>query len=320
VLSTPEGGDTLRALSFDEYVGQEPLKRRLAVHIQAAVADQRMLDHVLLAGPPGYGKTSVAQIIARDLGDPFACLTMPVKPVALASLLRQWGGGILLLDEIHRASASQQEDLLNLLQDGYLQTPSGRRVEVQHLTIIGATTEPDKIIAPLYDRFPIKPTFVDYSDDEMADIVMGMADKVGLELDPAYALALGQASGGIPRNARQLVLATRDLYISTGRDPIIADVLELCGTESDGLSAGHVEYLRHLADLGGHAGLQILATMLRLHPSIVCELERLLVKRQLVMYSSVGRELTELGFRRVARRGLQTAGPTRLRAAQEEVA
>lgn len=293
-------GDPLRATRWADFVGQTDVKRRLAVHINAARSQRRMLDHVLLDGPPGFGKTTLAQIIAAELGDPFASLTMPVKPNAFASFLRQWStGGVLLLDEIHRASASQQEDLLTLLQDGYLQLSNGRRiVTTGALTVIGATTEPENVISPLYDRFPIKPTFVDYTNDEMGTIVEGMARTLHLTLDPTFAKMIGAATGGIPRNARSLVLALRDLRCDCDNVDI-SDLLSLCGVEADGLTTNHVEYLRTLSSLGGQAGLSALASMLRLHSSTVQNLERLLQKKGFIQYAPTGRELTQVGYQRI---------------------
>lgn len=307
-MTDPMLGDALRARSWAEFVGQRPLKERLSIHIEAAIADNRMLDHVLLAGPPGFGKTTIAQIIAWEVGDPFASITMPMKPPAFAAFLRTWSGGILLLDEIHRASQAQQEDLLGLLDAGVLRLPNGRQVHVERLTVIGATTEPEKVIAPLYDRFPIKPMFQDYSDEDMGRIVHIMAGKVGLELDGELAVALGRATGGTPRNARQLVFAARD--IACAQRPVTLDaILSLCGVERDGLSAQQLQYLRILASLQGQAGLQVLASMLRLHPSTVQELERLLLQRQLIVFGAGGRELTNEGFSRVK----AVTPPTRLR-------
>lgn len=291
-------GDQLRAHSWDEFMGQSALKERLATHIQAASTQDRMLDHVLLAGPPGFGKTSLAQIITQETGDAFAAVTMPMKPLALAAMLRQFGGGVLLLDEIHRAPHSQQEDLLSLLEAGQLRLPNGRYIEVEFLTIIGATTEPEKVIPPLYDRFPIKPVFEPYSDEDMGKIVASMARKVSLNLDPEFSVALGRATGGIPRNARQLVLGARDV-LANGRSLTLEAVLQLCGVEADGLTDQHLRYLRTLSDLQGQAGLAILASMLRLHPSTLQGLERLLLERQLLTYGSNGRELTSAGFARV---------------------
>jgi Holliday junction DNA helicase RuvB len=296
--TTVPAGDILRARSLNEYVGQPALKERLAVHIRAAINQGRMLDHVLLAGSPGYGKTSLAQIVADELGDPFASITMPMKPAALASFLRQWPGGVLLIDEIHRASNSQQEDLLSLLEDGVFRTSNGRTIHVPHLTAIGATTEPEELIPPLYDRFVIKPTFEEYNDAEMGLIVTGMGDKLNLDFNAVFALQLGQAAGGTPRNARQLVLAARDLAC-TGQEVTVEAVLQLCGVEADGLTRDHIQYLETLSEIGGQGGLAVLSSMLRLHPHILQELERLLVHHGLILFGSTGRELTQKGFNRI---------------------
>src|SRR5688572_22025816 len=123
-----DSGDILRASSWDEYVGQERLKRRLDLHVTAANETDRMLEHVLLEGPPGFGKTTIARIVAERTGHEFRELKMPVAPKVLASLLREWDGGILFLDEIHAGSKREQELLLPLLEEGYLQMPNGRRV------------------------------------------------------------------------------------------------------------------------------------------------------------------------------------------------
>jgi holliday junction DNA helicase RuvB len=290
-----ESADVFRATSWSAYVGQQELKDRLDVHINAAVREHRYLDHVLLTGPPGAGKTTMAGIIAGRLQDPLLSLVCPIKPAIFAGMLRQWAGGILFLDEIHRCSKGQQEDLLQLLEDFRYQPAIGAAIEWTHLTVIGATTEPESVIAPLWDRFPIKPVIASYSDEEMSAIVGGMAERVGMEFPQVMCMTLGRATGGIPRNARQFVLAARDI----GEGATAQDVLKLCGTDEDGLNGNHVRYLEVLAGNGGKAGLSMLASHLRLHAAVIRELERLLVQRKLLSYGDRGRELTRDGWAKV---------------------
>lgn len=292
-------GDELRCSSWDEYIGQEKLKAKLALHIEAANMKDRTLDHVLLAAAPGYGKTSLARIIAKQTGYDLRQLEMPVKTKVLCGLLREWDGGVLLLDEIHRGSKAQQQDLLPLLLDGYLQLDNGRRVYAsESLCVIGTTTEPWNVIEPLRDRFPLKPRFVDYTDEQMGQVVTGMGARVGFTVSEIEAVALGKAAGESPRHARALVLAARDL-IDTGAKPTVSAILDLADTEPDGLTPDHRLYLHIMKDLGGAAvGERTLATMMRLPAGVIREIERLLIKRGLLRLETTGRELTNAGFQR----------------------
>lgn len=294
-MGTDTTGDILRATSWDEYVGQDKLKERLSLHIRAANATNATLDHIFLDGPPGMGKTTIAQIVADELGAELAVLKMPVKPKVLASFLREWDGGVLFLDEIHAAKALQH-DLLVLAEEHYLQLDNGRRIYAPDTTIVAATTEPHLVLKPLRDRFPIRPRFEDYTDEEMGLIVGNMAKKVKVRFSKDEQEALGRATGGVPRRARAFVLTARDL-IAVDEAATVDRILEITETTPDGLTADHVAYMNLMRDAGGvGVGLTRLATTLRLPEPSIRELEWLLQKRGLITVEATGRELTNLGW------------------------
>lgn len=290
--------DELRPTTLDGYHGQDNLKARLTIKVEAAIKRDMPLEHILLAGSPGSGKTTLGAIVADMMGLDFMSVGMPINDRALVRIVSNFNG-ILLLDECHRATPKQQEQLLPLLEFGYLVTPTGRRIENGWLTVLGATTEPQKVIKPLSQRMWV-PLIEDYTIEQMHAIVLGMVRMAGMELSADITLALATAAGGIPRQAKRLVTDARDL-IATGNDePSIEDILALSGMSTDGMSEAHLAYLHALDKLGGTGGITMIATMLRLHESVCKDLERLLIDRDFVTYASgVGRELTGAGHRRI---------------------
>lgn len=290
--------DPLRP-DWDGFIGQQKLKRRLDVHITAAVNDERTLDPVFLAGPPGFGKTSLAVIIAERLGVPLTTVKMPVTERALISALRAFRGpGVFFMDEIHALPKGLQEMLLPVVDRSTVVNKRGWEFALEGIMLVAATTERDKVIKPLYDRFPIKPEFGEYSDDEMNRIVTGMAHRAGVKLPKPVMSSLGRAAGGVPRNAEQLVFAARDLRAS-GTDPTLAEILTLVEIDQDGLNATHVRYLRSLAEGGGMMGQKTLEMLLRTSPAVLRETERLLISRKYIEYTPSGREITPEGVRRL---------------------
>lgn len=288
--------DDTRVDTWTSFCGQSALKERLRIHIDGARKQGRALDHILFAAPPGTGKTSLASIIAQELGATFLSLTLPVKESVIADCIQECDSKfiVLLLDEIHSASKKEQEFLLPLLEFGVLKNKRGRNISVPNVTIIGATTEPDKLIPPLFDRFTIRPSFDAYSDKEMARILSQMAFKLEVALSPVDALRLAGATAGVPRNARGFALTARDLILANG-STTVEDILNLCRTDENGLTHNHFNYLDVLKTLGGMSGLKNIQSMIRLPEQVIRELEALLLQQDLIMYNPNGRELLQLG-------------------------
>lgn len=290
--------DKYRPENFDQYIGQRKLKVRLKVHIEAALKREEPFPHCLMSAVPGAGKTSLARIIALELGDNFKTIIMPVQDHILLEHV-ETTSGILFMDEIHRTKKSQQESLLTLLEEGYIQNDRGWKIEAGWLSVVGATTEPEKIIPPLWDRFVIKQPFEPYTKEEMGRIAKGMAEKAGISLSHKTLIVLASAAAGVPRNLRQLIVAAKDIRDTSGRSPHAHEILDLCRTEQDGLNADHLDYLKALYSMGGRAGLEALSMMLRRHKTIITDLERLLLEREFVRYGGRGRELTGQGRLRI---------------------
>jgi holliday junction DNA helicase RuvB len=293
-----EGNSSIRPGSWDDYIGQERIKRELQVRAKAAAIRSTPLDHMLFDGPPGAGKTSLAAVVAKYMGDEFESLVMPVTINTLASMVR-YHQGVLLLDEVHRLSKGDQHSLLTLIEDGYIQTARGRRIDADWLTVIAATTERRLIIPPLRDRF-VRIQWDTYNLEELQQIAEGIGDRLNIPLPPGVSLELARACGGVPRQAAHLVKAYADLTLANGEHPDVQEVLDLLRIEPDGLTEEHMRYLTTLRDLGCQKGERTLATVLSLDPKDLQLIETVLAKRGYIEYGDAGRELTRQGLRRIA--------------------
>lgn len=288
--------NVLRPTRWDDYIGQERIKHQLQVRAQAAMARQMPVDHFLFDGPPGAGKTTLAQVLANFVGDDFESYARPVTPRTLANVVK-YHQGVVLLDEIHRYTKGDQHNLLTLIEDGYMELPNGRRYETEWLTVIGATTEPHLLIQPLRERFlPLR--WDPYTDHEMTLIVLGMAERLHTELPEEAAADLAAASMGVPRQAGHLVKAYADLTLANGTHPSVDEVLSFLQIDRDGLTKQHVTYLTTLRDLGCVKGEKTLATVLQVEPRELRHIETVLVKRGYLVYGDAGRELTRSGMKR----------------------
>jgi Holliday junction resolvasome RuvABC ATP-dependent DNA helicase subunit len=232
------------------------------------------------------------------MGSTLCTVKMPIREKELNMELLRTRADVVLFDEVHAASSKLQEALLPLLEEGVLSLTSGRRVNFE-ITIIGATTEPQKLIDPLVTRFVSKPSFDEYTDEEMGLIVAGLAERVQVRLDKAQCEQIGIAAAGVPRNARSLVVTARDMTIANGHQPTIEELFALRRIDSNGLSTDHHRYLEMLGRMDGRAGLSTMMGILNMPQLLVTQIERLLLKKGLLSMQSTGRHLTPEGWRMV---------------------
>lgn len=265
----------LRPQTLAEFVGQSQAKANLSVFIEAARGRGEALDHVLLFGPPGLGKTTLAQIIARELGVNFRATSGPVLAKAgdLAAILTNLEPrDVLFIDEIHRLAANVEEILYPAMEDHVLdlvigEGPSARsvRIDLAPFTLVAATTRAGLLATPLRDRFGIPLRLEFYTHDELRKVLLGAAAKMGMALTPEGALEIAARSRGTPRVAGRLLRRVRDFAAADGAEVVgreaAAAALARLDVDEQGLDALDRRYLRALIDnyAGGPAGVETLA-------------------------------------------------------------
>lgn len=266
---------SLRPKTLDDYIGQEKVKENLKIYMDAALGRNETLDHVLLYGPPGLGKTTLAGIIANQMNVQIRITSGPAieKPGDLAALLTNLNeGDVLFIDEIHRLSRSVEEVLYPAMEDNAIDIiigkgPSARsiRLDIKNFTLVGATTRAGQLTAPLRDRFGVVLRLELYTPQELAEIVKRSAGILGIGIDDDGALEIASRSRGTPRIANRLLKRARDFAQVIGSGTITEQDarLALSRMEIDELGLDNIDRLLLTTMInnynGGPVGLETIA-------------------------------------------------------------
>jgi len=319
-LSSPERQEddaasegALRPQRLDDFTGQAALRDNLKVFIGAAKARGEAMDHVLFYGPPGLGKTTLAQIVARELGVGFRATSGPVLQRAgdLAAILTNLQPrDVLFVDEIHRLQPAIEETLYPAMEDFQLdliigEGPAARtvRIDLPPFTLVGATTRAGLLATPLRDRFGIPLRLVFYTPEELLLIVRRGAQKLHFDLSPEGAEEIARRARGTPRIAGRLLRRIRDFALVESRDAdraMVDSALRRLDVDERGLDAMDRRYLRRIAEHhnGGPVGVETLAAALAESRDTLEEVvEPYLIQEGLVLRTPRGRMLGEPGWR-----------------------
>ena len=314
----------LRPSEFAEFVGQQKIRDRLMLAVQAAKERGETLDHVLFSGPPGLGKTTLSYILGEAMGVRVKTTSGPVltKPADLAGLLTSLeAGDIVFIDEIHRMAKTVEEYLYSAMEDFAIdimidQGPNARsvRLELPRFTLVGATTRIGLIAAPLRARFGLVNRLDYYVPTDLAEIVTRSAAKLGVEVDGAGALEIARRARGTPRIANNLLRRVRDYAQVKADNRITGDVaresLELLEIDPNGLDEMDVKILETICVKfgGGPVGLSTIAVSVGEEADTVEEAyEPFLIMEGYLERTPKGRMATNLAFERL---GLKRAGAT----------
>lgn len=308
--SITEIKESIRPQTFDKYIGQEKIKEIVKIYIAAAKSRGEALEHMMFYGPPGLGKTTIACIIANEMGKKIHILTGPNIEKAgdiVATLTNVDEGDIVFIDEIHRVNRAVEEMLYPAMEDFNIDIKVGEgqqqkiiRLPLPHFTLIGATTRVGMLSSPLRDRFGLMNRMEYYTDEELATIVKNSANYLGVEIDKNAQLEIAKRSRGTPRLANRLLKQVRNFaevkYDGKITEDTVHEVLKFVGIDDCGLDDNDIRYLKaiHTIGNGKAVGLTTLSSAISEDAGTIEDVyEPYLITEGFINKTPKGRQLTD---------------------------